>query len=72
MSAEVSVHSCRGGAVGRVAGAAPCLFPPNFCLLWHQNPLDLGTALNLPSLSSLFSRLCQGLPGLHGGRARPL
>lgn len=56
------------------------LVPQNFCLLRCQNHskplLEQGflrwvEGRSHPCLSP-FSRLCQGLPGLHGGRARPL
>lgn len=72
MSAEVSAHSCRGGDVGKVGGAAPRLFPPNVCLLWHQNPLDLGTALNLlsPLSSPDCAKACLGCMGAGPGRCK--
>lgn len=73
MSVEVSVHSRSGEDVGKMGGAAPRLFPANVCLLWHQNPLDLGTALNLLSLlssSSDCAKACLGCMGAGPGRCK--
>ena len=44
---------------------------PALGLFWSRaSPRPMGSSH--PCLSSPFSRLCQGLPGLHGGRAWPL
>jgi len=50
--------------------------PPTPDLFWSRaSPSIIHTGpkgSSQPFLSSPFSRLFQGLPGLHGGRARPL
>lgn len=46
--------------------------PPSFCLLRLQSPQMPEITSASPPLPSALSRLCKGLPGLYGSRARAL
>lgn len=76
-------YECRGecpllqrrgcGKGGRSCSTpVPRLFPANVCILWHQNPLDLGTALNLlsPLSSPDCAKACLGCMGAGPGRCK--
>lgn len=69
MSAEVSV-SCRGERWDGKEGQEMvlCAFPSKLLPSQALEPETRGT----PHLCPLFFRLCKGLPGLYGSRARAL